>query len=69
MEVKIQISGCPYEDAEQLKHYLNALDYASLIRGARELVRSRLKWGEDITPQEEKALEELRDCLLHQDIN
>ena len=68
MEVKIEIHGDIHEDAEMLKTFVNARDLASAICEAKILIRSRLKWDDGVSDNEERFLEELRNVLTSDEL-
>lgn len=63
MKMEIKVSGCPYEERDMLKVFAHAIDAASALGEAREEVRSRLKWGENLTDEEVRFLETLQETL------
>lgn len=63
MKMEIKVLGCPFEEQESLKTFAFAMDYASALSEARQEIRSRLKWGEDLTKAEVDFLEKLQDIL------
>lgn len=69
MKCKITYEADLFEENETMKTIIHSLDLASAIIDAREIIRSRLKWGEGVSDQEEKILEEIRDALYVEGIN
>jgi len=63
MKFKISFEGEMYEDDESMKIILHASDMYSAMHEARQAIRSRLKYGEGVSDQEEKTLEEIRELL------
>lgn len=62
MKMEVNVSGCPYEDADSIKIFANALDIYSALSDAKAEIRSRMKW-EDISEKEYAFLEELQNIL------
>jgi len=62
MEMKVTVSGCPYEDREALAIFSRSMELYGVLSDVREVVRSRLKW-EDITEEEAEFLDQLRSDL------
>lgn len=63
MKKTISFEGCPYEDQDYFAIIENANAMCSAILDAREKIRSRLKWDEDVSEPEAKFLEEIQDIL------
>jgi len=63
MKVRLEFEGELFEDRDDFKMLAHAYDLMSSIHEAKEKIRSRLKYGEDVSDQEEKILEEIRECL------
>lgn len=69
MKCKLSYEGDLFEENETMKTIMHSFDLASAIIDAREIIRTRLKWGEGVSDQEEKILEEIRDALYVEGIN
>lgn len=63
MEMKIEVHGDLYDDADSLKIFVNAKELHSAICDARSLIRNRLKWDEELSNDEEQFLEKINDAL------
>jgi len=63
MKIEIKVEGCPYEDASSMKIFAHSLDLYCALCEVREQVRSRLKWGENLSDDEVRFLENLSDDL------
>jgi len=63
MKIEIKVEGCPYEDSSSMKIFAHSLDMYCALCEIREQVRSRMKWGEGISDDEYKFLENLSDDL------
>lgn len=63
MKFNISFEGEMYEDDETMKIILHATDMYSAMHDARQRIRSRLKYEENVSDEEEKVLEELREIL------
>ncbi len=61
------VEGDYYEDQDELAVQLQASKNAIKISDALDEIRSRLKYGEDISEEEEKTLERIRGVLLKND--
>lgn len=61
--MQINIEGCPYEDRSELKLIFHASDMYSAIFDALQEIRSRLKHDENVSEDEERFLERLRETL------
>ena len=57
------------EERDTLKTIIYAADYASMLNEAREEIRARLKWGEDVSQEEERFLERLRETIYHDSLD
>ena len=51
------------EDVDQMKIYVHAMDMYCAIIDARSAIRERIKYGENVSDAEEKALERIREAL------
>lgn len=63
MKTKIEISGNLFEDKDDFKMVIHVYDMMTAIHEAREKIASRLKYGRDVSNNEEKTLHELIDTL------
>ena len=63
MEMEIKIHGDIHEDQDMIQVFVNARQLYIAICEAKELIRSRLKYEEDISNDEEQFLEQIRDIL------
>jgi len=61
------VEGDYYEDQDELKTQTEASNNAMKIGDVLDEIRSRLKYGEDVSDQEEKTLERIREILLKND--
>jgi hypothetical protein len=57
------------EDGEHMRTCINAVELSGVISEAREYIRGKLKYGEGITENEAKILEEIREILLGVSLN
>lgn len=63
MKIKIEFEGDYYEDKVEMRMIMCTQNMYCAINEAQELVRSRLKYGENISDIEEKTLENIREAL------
>ena len=69
MKMEVKIEGCPYEDSDAIEIFAHAFDIHSTLSEVKQAVRSRLKWGENLTEEEIKFLESLQDIMLIESVN
>ena len=62
--MKITVEGEVHEDIDLLKQFVHTSDLWSANWEARQLIRARLKYEEDISDEEEKFLEQLQEVLF-----
>ena len=62
--IKISLEAGFYEERSLILSTIHAIDLQSNIFDALNLIRSRLKYGENVSDTEEKTLDEIRDALL-----
>jgi hypothetical protein len=64
MKIKLEFEGDQYDDNVDINCVIHANDmYASIIR-VKELIRVRLKYGENITDIEQSTLVSIREALF-----
>lgn len=63
MKIKIEFEGDSHEDRDEFNRIIHSVDMYSAILESRDLIRARLKHGEDVTDIEERTLESIRDAL------
>jgi len=63
MKFKIEFEGDTFEDSTLLKMILFSNKIYCSIYDARDKIRSRLKYGENVTDIEEQTLEAIREDL------
>ena len=63
MHVKISFEGEINDDREEILMLAHVTDMYSAIFDAKNEIRSRLKYGEGISDEEEKTLEAIREHL------
>lgn len=64
MKIKIELEGDSHEDRDEFNRIIHSVDMYSAILEARDLIRARLKHGEDVTDIEERTLESVREALF-----
>lgn len=64
MKARIEFSGDFFEDKDDFKMIVHVYDMMIAIHDAKNAIRSRLKYGEGVSDQEEKTLEEIRELLF-----
>ena len=64
MKIKIEFEGDHIEDRDVINPIINALDMCSAIFDAKQIIRSRLKYGENVTEIEEQTLENISAALI-----
>jgi len=63
MKITVTLEGDDIEDAECFNIYAKARDMHSAIWDTRQEIRSRLKYGENVSSDEEGVLEKLQELL------
>ena len=63
MKMKVEFEGDYIEDDELFKWIIHAGDLHSAVWDARQEIRSRLKYGEGVSNDEERVLEKLQEIL------
>jgi len=63
VQMKIEVSGCMYEDREALETFTKARDLYGMVWNASEKIRQRLKHELNIGMEEARFLEELWEDL------
>lgn len=63
MKFNMSFEGDTYEDQEELAIIYYAKEMHSCIWDARNKIRERLKYGEDVSDSEYRLLEELQEIL------
>ncbi|NGX36891.1 MAG: hypothetical protein K1000chlam2_00036 [Chlamydiae bacterium] len=61
--------GDAFEDKQDFKIFTHAHDIHSCIWEARQHIRERLKYAEDVSDQEAKNLEELSEMLYMEELD
>jgi len=64
MKWKLEFEGDWYEDADKLKDLTRLHDLKMAIHKAKEIIRTRLKYGENLPQYEVNVLEQLREALF-----
>jgi len=63
MKIKMTYDGEVYDDSDEFKMLVHAPDmYLALCDGIQE-IRSRIKHGDNVSDEEERFLESLRETL------
>lgn len=68
MKLKFEVEADGYEERDEIQIYAHAVDYKLALDEIREQVRQRLKYGENISDEEERVLEEIR-YLTHIEVD
>lgn len=63
MKFRITFEGDYYEDFDELKSLAHLRDLELAFIKVKSNIRSRIKWGEGVTENESKFLDELEDIL------
>ena len=64
MKVNISFEGTLYENDNTIKTLIQSFDMLNAIEHAKNIIRLRLKHGDNISEQEEEILEEIREALF-----
>jgi len=63
MKIKLELEGDFYEDTEIFKRIMVASEMYGIIEEVRDHIRSRLKYGENVSNEEERTLLQIREIL------
>jgi len=68
LKMTVKIEGCPYQDMDDIKTFMNARELKSALWEVDQKIRARLKYTEDVSEKEEAFLEEVRSLIWEENL-
>jgi len=64
MKIKLEVEACCDDEHEDLLIYAHAYSYKIALDQINQLIRNRLKYGENVSDEEEKILGDIRELTI-----